>query len=118
MIQIEIGQKVIFRNGITGRIKNYDSETGKVTVKLDEAFEIFKYADNSEYDTNDPKDLRHFYLLGKNLFKNKVDEEEIETLKENLSFYKKTSDALRKALFNINERMVDDWRERQGKKDT
>ena len=116
MIPLEIGQKVIFCNGETGRIIDYDAETEKITVRFDEPFSIFH--ENATFSLKSKADMSEFYLLGKNVLKNKLSDDEIVKLNGFLERVTAYRDCIRKQLFNLNERMVDDWRERQGKKDT
>lgn len=115
MIPLEIGQKVIFYNGETGRIVNYDAEAEAITVKYDYPFAKIKSGE--VIYLKQPEINKFFYLLGKNLYKNKCSEEDIDKLKSELEYHRNMCECLRKQLFNLNERMVDDWRERQGKKD-
>lgn len=115
MKPLEKGQKVILRNGVTGKIADVDEKTGKIVVRYDPPFD--HSVREKVYRTKENDDNFEFYLLGKNLYKNKISEYELRSLETKLEYLTNARNCVRKQLFNLNERMVDDWRERQGKKD-
>lgn len=112
MIPLEKGQKVITRDGTTGKIVSYDDETGKLEIEYDAPFS--KLFNHGTYFIHNVGTLDRFYLLDKNLLKHKLSNREIEDLRKELDYLTKQRDVIRKQLFNLNERMVDDWKERQG----
>lgn len=112
-IPLEAGQKVIFANGITGRIIEVDELRERVRISYDPIYaEVYGYdgvliRDMSYRDNK----LEPFYLLGKNLIGNKADPKEIE---DEIAHYKTELDALhrtvrclRRQLFQLNVNMVE-----------
>ena len=61
-----------------------------------------------------------FYMIGKNLFGNKISEEEMEARiaeqRKMCEAENKRLDNLRKQLWTMKERMVPDWKERMASK--
>lgn len=112
-IPLEAGQKVILANGITGRIIEVDELKEQVRISYDPI-----YAETYGFDgklirkmSYAETDLEPFYLLGKNLIGNKVDQKEIE---DEITHYKTELDALhrtvrclRRQLFQLNVNMVE-----------
>ena len=85
--KLEVGQKVILANGITGRIIGVDELRQQVEIAYDKV-----YADAYGYDGKlhrrmyyDDEHLKPFYLLGRNLIGNKDDAAE---LIRDMEFYK------------------------------
>lgn len=116
--KLEVGQKVILANGITGRIIGVDEERQQVEVAYDKV-----YADAYGYEGKlhrrmryDDDHLEPFYLLGKNLIGNKADASELirdmEYYKNEIALLNQQLATLRRQLFMMNERMCPDWRER------
>lgn len=66
-------------------------------------------------------DLSNFYLIGKTVLGNKIDEEELQRQLDQQSDKVKQEqakyDQLRKQLWYLKNRMVDDWRERKEQHD-
>lgn len=117
--KLEVGQKVILANGITGRIIGVDELRQQVEIAYDKV-----YADAYGYDGKlhrrmryDEDHLQPFYLLGRNLIGNKDDAAELirdmEFYKNEIALLNQQLATLRRQLFMMNERMVPDWRERQ-----
>ena len=110
---LEAGQKVIFANGITGRIIEVDELRERVRISYDSIYaEVYGYDGVLIRDMSYKEDkLEPFYLLGKNLIGNKADPKEIE---DEIAHYKTELDALhrtvrclRRQLFQLNVNMVE-----------
>lgn len=122
--KLEVGQKVILANGITGRIIGVDELREEVEIAYDKV-----YADAYGYEGKlhrrmryDEDHLQPFYLLGRNLIGNKDDAAELirdmEFYKNEIAMLNQQLATLRRQLFMMNERMVPDWRERTYKTNT
>lgn len=110
---LEPGQKVIFANGITGRIIEVDELRERVRISYDSIYaEVYGYDGVMIRDMSYKEDkLKPFYLLGKNLIGNKDDPKEIE---QDIAHYRIELDALhrtvrclRRQLFQLNVNMVE-----------
>lgn len=111
LIPLEVGQKVILHNGITGHIASVNKKSGAFEVEFDEPYSSFycrggRIAYNCKLDAA----LDKFYLLGKNLLKNKYADYQIEALKQDVEWHGKFRDVLRKQLFALEKQMIDDWK--------
>lgn len=116
LIPLEVGQKVIFRDGVTGHIASVNKKSGAFEVEFDEPYKTFYWRGGRlSYNCKLDAVLDKFYLLGKNLLKNKYDEYQIEALKKDIEWHGQFRDVLRKQLFTLEKQMVDDWEVRQGK---
>lgn len=116
LIPLEVGQKVILANGITGHIASVNKKSGAFEVEFDEPYKTFYYRGGRlSYNCKLDAVLDKFYLLGKNLLKNKYDDYQIDALKKDIEWHGNFRDVLRKQLFVLEKQMVDDWQERQGK---
>lgn len=123
MIPLEIGQKVILSNGMTGKIAYYNEQNGRLRVTPDKVFEKYMLTQFDVYTDNELYNCQ-FYLLGKNLYKFKANSIEIMALRDELRRLEERRDCklderrdcIRKQLFNLNECMVDDWK-KEPKKD-
>lgn len=113
-IPLEAGQKVIFSNGITGRIVEVDELRERVRISYDSIYaEVYGYGGVMIRDMSYREDkLEPFYLLGKNLIGNKVDPNEIE---QDIAHYRIELDALhrtvrclRRQLFQLITNMTDE----------
>ena len=103
-ITIRTGDKVFTADGRVGRV----GENEIILFKDGTEYVISK----SDYDDG----FAEFYMIGKNLFGNKISEEEMERrIAEQREVVRTESDKLdllRKQLWTIKERMVPDWKER------
>lgn len=112
-IPLEAGQKVIFANGITGRIIEVDELRERVRISYDSIYaEVYGYGGVMIRDMSYREDkLEPFYLLGKNLIGNKVDpkeiEDEIEHYRVEIDALHRTVRCLRRQLFQLNTNMVE-----------
>lgn len=104
IIKFKKGDKVFTADGRVGMI----GEDGDVLFKDGGSREITK----TDYDNG----FADFYMIGKNLFGNKIPVEEMERrIAEQREIVKTETeklDNLRKQLWTMNERMVPDWKER------
>lgn len=104
IIKFKKGDKVFTADGRVGMI----GEDGDVLFKDGGSRVICK----SDYDDG----FADFYMIGKNLFGNKIPVEEMERrIAEQREIVKTETeklDTLRKQLWTMNERMVPDWKER------
>ena len=104
-IEIKLGDKVIRKDGLVGKVENF---YGAVPVVL--------FEDNSSVWITD-SNTDAFYLIGKTVLGNKIDEEELQRqldeqkirVQEEQAKY----DQLRKQMWSLKNRMVDDWQERK-----
>lgn len=104
-IEIKLGDKVIRKDGLVGKVENF---YGTVPVVL--------FEDNSSVWITD-SNTDAFYLIGKTVLGNKIDEEELQRqldeqkirVQEEQAKY----DQLRKQMWYLKNRMVDDWQERK-----
>lgn len=117
LIPLEVGQKVILHNGITGHIASVNKKSGAFEVEYDEPYKTF-YCHGGRIAYNCKLDavLDKFYLLGKNLLKNKYMDYQIEALKQDVEWHAQFRDVLRKQIFVLEKQMVDDWK-KEPKKD-
>ena len=116
LIPLEVGQKVIFRDGVTGHIASVNKKSGAFEVEFDEPYKTFYWRGGRlSYNCKLDAVLDKFYLLGKNLLKNKYDDYQIEALKQDIQWHADFRDVLRKQLFTLEKQMTDDWEQRQGK---
>lgn len=106
-INIKIGDKVIRKDGLCG----------KVDIIIEGVFFVVQYENNNRESYTFPVDFSNFYLIGKTVFGNKIDEEELQRqLDEQYDKIKQEQakyDQLRKQLWYLKNRMVDDGRERK-----
>lgn len=124
LIPLESGQKIIFSNGVTGRISAVDAEDERILVSLDKPHsELARRAGFSglidcPYGGEFIKD---FYLLGENLIGNKdsetsvdteieVKREKIKGLMESLERERLELDCLRKRRFQLTHNMTGEKR--------
>ena len=116
LIPLEVGQKVIFRDGVTGHIASVNKKSGAFEVEFDEPYRTFYYRGGRlSYNCKLDAVLDKFYLLGKNLLKNKYMDYQIDAMKQDIEWHGQFRDVLRKQLFTLEKQMVDDWEVRQGK---
>lgn len=108
IIKIKVGDTVIRRDGLKGKIICLDD--------FEEGCSIIKY-ENGQTSSTDLMRFENFYLIGKTVIGNKCSEEDIEQLieekEEEILRAKKEKDQLRKQLWRLREEMVEDWRERK-----
>lgn len=108
-IEIKLGDKVIRKDGLVGKVR-CKSRLGIVDDWL------------VDYETGENGYIRpalydNFYLIGKTVLGNKIDEEELQRqldeqkirVQEEQAKY----DQLRKQMWYLKNRMVDDWQERK-----
>lgn len=111
LIPLEVGQKVILANGITGHIASVNKKSGAFEVEFDEPYRTFYYRGGRiSYNCKLDAVLDKFYLLGKNLLKNKYMDYQIEALKQDVEWHAQFRDVLRKQIFTLEKQMIDDWK--------
>lgn len=105
-IKFNVGDKVISFTGLQGKIE-------KVFNGKDYILAYIKYEDGKE-DYITERDKTHnfdsFYLIGKNVFGNKIEKEELQQELAEIEARKKL---LRKQLWRLDNVMVEDWKERR-----
>lgn len=108
-IEIKLGDKVIRKDGLVGKVR-CKSRLGIVDAWIvDYETGANGYIRSALYD--------NFYLIGKTVLGNKIDEEELQRqldeqkirVQEEQTKY----DQLRKQMWYLKNRMVDDWQERK-----
>lgn len=105
-IKFNVGDKVISFTGLQGKIE-------KVFNGKDYILAYIKYEDGKEeYITECDKtqNFDSFYLIGKNVFGNKIDKEELQKELAEIEDRKKL---LRKQLWRLDNVMVEDWKEKK-----
>lgn len=105
-IKFNVGDKVISFTGLQGKIE-------KVFNGKDYILAYIKYEDGKEeYITECDKtqNFDSFYLIGKNVFGNKVEKEELQKELAEIEDRKKL---LRKQLWRLDNVMVEDWKEKK-----
>lgn len=105
-IKFNVGDKVISSMGLKGKIE-------KVFNGKDYILAYIKYEDGKEeYITECDKtqNFDSFYLIGKNVFGNKIDKEELQKELAEIEDRKKL---LRKQLWRLDNVMVEDWKEKK-----
>lgn len=105
-IKFNVGDKVISFTGLQGKIE-------KVFNGKDYILAYIKYEDGKEdYITECDKthNFDSFYLIGKNVFGNKIEKEELQQELAEIEARKKL---LRKQLWRLDNVMVEDWKERR-----
>lgn len=111
-IKIKIGDTVIRRDGLKGKIVKSIPEN-KFELPNIEAEILYE---NGRTGYVIKEQFNNFYRIGYNVFGNKDDKEIIEALildcEERIQAIKKERTQLRKQLWRINDVMVEDWRER------
>lgn len=104
-LNIKLGDKVIRKDGLVGKIENF---YGEVPIIL--------FENNTSVWLKE-SNLDAFYLIGKTVLGNKVDEEELQRqLDKQWDIVKREQavyDQLRKQLWYLKNRMVKDWKERK-----
>lgn len=104
-IEIKVGDKIIRKDGLVGKVENF---YGNIPIVL--------FEDNTSAWINSDK-LDDYYLIGKTVLGNKIDEEELQRqLDEQWDKCKVEQakyDQLRKQMWYLKNRMVDDWQERK-----
>ena len=108
-IEIKIGDKVIRKDGLVGKVESfYDN----IPVVL--------FENNTSSWINSDK-INDYYLIGKTVLGNKIDEEELQRqLDEQWNKCKVEQakyDQLRKQLWYLKNRMVEDWYEKKQQAD-
>lgn len=105
-IKFNVGDKVISFTGLQGKIE-------KVFNGKDYILAYIKYEDGKEdYITECDKthNFDSFYLIGKNVFGNKIEKEELQKELAEIEDRKKL---LRKQLWRLDNVMVEDWKEKK-----
>lgn len=105
-IKFNVGDKVISFTGLQGKIE-------KVFNGKDYILAYIKYEDGKEdYITECDKthNFDSFYLIGKNVFGNKIEKEELQQELAEIEARKKL---LRKQLWRLDNVMVEDWKEKK-----
>lgn len=105
-IKFNVGDKVISFTGLQGKIE-------KVFNGKDYVLAYIKYEDGKEdYITECDKtqNFDSFYLIGKNVFGNKIEKEELQKELAEIEDRKKL---LRKQLWRLDNVMVEDWKEKK-----
>lgn len=105
-LKFNVGDKVISFAGLQGKIE-------KVFNGKDYILAYIKYEDGKEeYITECDKtqNFDSFYLIGKNVFGNKIEKEELQKELAEIEDRKKL---LRKQLWRLDNVMVEDWKEKK-----
>ena len=105
-LKFNVGDKVISFTGLQGKIE-------KVFNGKDYILAYIKYEDGKEeYITECDKtqNFDSFYLIGKNVFGNKIEKEELQKELAEIEDRKKL---LRKQLWRLDNVMVEDWKEKK-----
>lgn len=111
IIEIKVGDKVIRKDGLVGKIRC------KSRIGIVDAW-IVDY-ETGTYDYISPTLYDDFYLIGHTVLGNKIsenllqlrlDEQKIRVQEEQAKY-----DQLRKQMWYLKNRMVDDWQERKAK---
>lgn len=105
-LKFNVGDKVISFTGLQGKIE-------KVFNGKDYILAYIKYEDGKEdYITECDKthNFDSFYLIGKNVFGNKIEKEELQQELAEIEARKKL---LRKQLWRLDNVMVEDWKEKK-----
>lgn len=105
-LKFNVGDKVISFTGLQGKIE-------KVFNGKDYILAYIKYEDGKEeYITECDKtqNFDSFYLIGKNVFGNKVEKEELQKELAEIEDRKKL---LRKQIWRLDNVMVEDWKEKK-----
>ena len=105
-IKFNVGDKVISFTGLQGKIE-------KVFNGKDYILAYIKYEDGKEEYITECDKTQNFdslYLIGKNVFGNKVEREELQKELAEIEDRKKL---LRKQLWRLDNVMVEDWKEKK-----
>ena len=105
-LKFNVGDKVISFTGLQGKIE-------KVFNGKDYILAYIKYEDGKEeYITECDKtqNFDSFYLIGKNVFGNKIEKEELQKELAEIEDRKKL---LRKQIWRLDNVMVEDWKEKK-----
>ena len=105
-IKFNVGDKVISFTGLQGKIE-------KVFNGKDYILAYIKYEDGKEEyitECDKTKNFDSFYLIGKNVFGNKIEKEELQKELAEIEDRKKL---LRKQLWRLDNVMVEDWKEKK-----
>ena len=110
-IEIKLGDKVIRKDGLVGKVEEVYSPQNTALIIFDN--------DSKGYIT--PNNHIDFYLIGRTVLGNKIDEEELQRqLDEQWDKCKVEQakyDQLRKQLWYLKNRMVEDWYEKKQQAD-
>ena len=105
-LKFNVGDKVISFTGLQGKIEKVFNGKGYILAYI-------KYEDGKEeYITECDKtqNFDSFYLIGKNVFGNKIEKEELHKELAEIEDRKKL---LRKQLWRLDNVMVEDWKEKK-----
>ncbi len=105
-IKFNVGDKVISFTGLQGKIE-------KVFNGKDYILAYIKYEDGKEEyitECDKTRNFDSFYLIGKNVFSNKVEKEELQKELAEIEDRKKL---LRKQIWRLDNVMVEDWKEKK-----
>lgn len=105
-LKFNVGDKVISFTGLQGKIE-------KVFNGKDYILAYIKYEDGKEeYITECDKtqNFDSFYLIGKNVFGNKIEKEELQ---QELAEIEDRKKLLRKQIWRLDNVMVEDWKEKK-----
>ena len=109
IMEIKLGDKVIRKDGLAGKVENFFDNIPIVLFENNTSAWI--YGDK----------LNDYYLIGKTVLGNKIDEEELQRqLDEQWDKCKVEQakyDQLRKQLWYLKNRMVEDWYEKKQQAD-
>lgn len=109
IFEIKVGDKVIRKDGLVGKIVE--------RTLLDDEYVFTAEYDNGEQGLVYPKTYDNFYLIGKTVLGNKIDEKilqkQLDIQKAKVETEQTKYDQLRKQMWYLKNRMVDDWQERK-----
>lgn len=110
-IEIKLGDKVIRKDGLVGKVENFYVKGKYARVLFENNTSAWIYGDK----------LGDYYLIGRTVLGNKIDEEELQRqLDEQWDKCKVEQakyDQLRKQLWYLKNRMVDNWYEKKQQAD-
>lgn len=108
-IEIKLGDKVIRKDGLVGKVESFYR-----------TIPVVLFENNTSAWINSDK-LDDYYLIGKTVLGNKIDEEELQRQLDELWDKCKVEqakyDQLRKQLWYLKNRMVEDWYEKKQQAD-
>lgn len=121
--EIKIGDKVFTADGRVGKVIDVCKCEECQECGFCEPFVEYTDGETAHITVYDCRtEFTNFYMIGKNLFGNKISEEEMERRiaeqRERCKVEAQKLDNLRKQLWTMRERMIPDWKERKAARQT
>ena len=111
-INIKVGDKVIQADGLVGKVIRKDPI-------INDTWEVM--FENGEQGVIHETTLNAFYLIGRTVLGNKIADEDLQKIlneqADRVKEEQRKYDQLRKQMWYLKYRMVDDWRERKEQHD-